>query len=215
VITILLADDQAIIRDGLRSIFSLEPDMAIVGEAENGAQAVQLVRVLAPDIILMDVRMPDTDGLAALERLKGLAPRSSVIMLTLYDDPDYLLKAVSSGAAGYILKDASRDELIRAVRIVAGGGAIIAPSMLPALLHKVGQMPLASSTMPACAPEKLSQRELQVLRLIADGQTNQEIADELILSPTTIKTHVQNILTKLGVSDRTQAAVYAVRCGLI
>ncbi len=193
-------------------MLSLEPDLLIVGEAGDGQQAVRLAKTLSPDIVLMDVRMPGTDGLTALEQLKAVAPRSSVIMLTLYDDPNYLLRAVSAGAAGYILKDASRDELVRAVRVTAEGGAIIAPSMLPALLRQVGRT-LTASAHPSA--EKLSARELEVLRLIAEGCTNQEIAEKLILSPTTVKTHVQNILQKLGVSDRTQAAVHAVRCGLI
>jgi DNA-binding NarL/FixJ family response regulator len=212
VISILLVDDQAIVREGLGAMLSLEPDMLVVGEAGNGLQAVRLVRELSPDIVLMDVRMPGMDGLTALERLKAVAPRSSVIMLTLYDDPNYLLRAVSAGAVGYILKDASRDDLVRAVRVAAEGGAIIAPSMLPPLLHQMERF----LAVPAhVSVEKLSARELEVLRLIAEGCTNQEIAEKLILSPTTVKTHVQNILQKLGVSDRTQAAVYAVRCGLI
>lgn len=214
-IRVLLVDDQSIVREGIRSMLSLEPDIQVVGEAENGAQAVTQVRRLMPDIVLMDVRMPGMDGLTALARLKQFAPRTSVIMLTLYDNTDYLFQAISSGAAGYILKDASRDELVRAVRIIAEGGAIIAPSLMPELLRRMGQMrpSLAVSAPPLV--EKLSERELEVLRLVAEGQTNQEIAEKLILSPTTVKTHVQNILQKLGVSDRTQAAVYAVRYGLI
>lgn len=193
-------------------MLSLEPDMLVIGEAEDGQQAVRLAKELSPDIILMDVRMPGMDGLTALEEMKAVAPRSSVIMLTLYDDPNYLLRAVSAGAAGYILKDASRDELVRAVRVTAEGGAIIDPAMLPALLRQVKR---ATTPSTLIGKEKLSARELDVLRLIAEGYTNQEIAEKLILSPTTVKTHVQNILQKLGVSDRTQAAVYAVRCGLI
>jgi len=217
VISILVVDDQTIVREGLRSMLALEPDLKVVGEAENGEQAVRLVLRWVPQVVLMDVRMPGMDGLTALERIKSVSPRTSVIMVTLYDDPDYLLRAIAAGAAGYVLKDASREELVRAVRITAEGGAIIAPSMLPQLLRQVGQMMSAlTPAIPACTPiEKLSDRELEVLRLVAEGCTNQEIAEKLIVSPTTIKTHVQNILQKLGVSDRTQAAVYAVRCGLI
>lgn len=216
-IRIVLVDDQTIVREGLRSMLSPEPDIVIVGEAGNGAEALTLVPQANPDVVLMDVRMPGMDGLTALERLKGLVPRTSVIMVTLYDDPDYLLRAVSAGAAGYILKDASRDELVRAVRVTADGGAIIAPPLLAELLSRMSQAP---TQPPAAAPacdlgERLSERELQVLRLIADGRTNQEIAEELTIGATTVKTHVQNILQKLSVSDRTQAAVYAVRCGLI
>ncbi len=214
-ISVLLVDDQAIVREGLRSMLGLEPDITIIGEAANGEQAISLARNLLPAVILLDVRMPGMDGLAALERIKAVAPRSSVIMVTLYDDPDYLMRAVCSGAAGYVLKDSTREELIRAVRITVEGGAVIAPSLLPQLLRKVGQMATTPPVEACILVEPLSDRELEVLRLIAEGKTNQEIAEVLIVSPTTIKTHVQNILHKLGVSDRTQAAVYAVRCGMI
>ena len=215
-IRILLVDDQAIVREGIRSMLSLEPDLVVVGEAKDGEEAVRQVRTLAPDLVLLDVRMPGMDGITALQRIKQLAPRTSVIMLTLYDDPDYLLQAISAGAAGYILKDTSRAELVRALRVTAEGGAMVAPTLLPELLRRMSHM-LQTLPAPTCAApqEKLSPRELEILRLIAEGRTNQEIAASLFLSPTTVKTHVQNILQKLGVSDRTQAAVYAVRCGLI
>jgi DNA-binding NarL/FixJ family response regulator len=216
-ISVLLVDDQTIVRQGLRSLLSLESDIVVVGEAADGRQAVELVQSLSPDIVLMDVRMPHMDGLQALRRIKAVAPKVSVIMVTLYDDPNYLLEAVSAGAAGYILKDATRQELIRAVRLIAEGGAIIAPTMMPDLLHQMERM-MAAQGSPFLADalqDTLTEREIEVLRLIAEGCTNQEIASVLIISPTTVKTHVQNILQKLNVSDRTQAAVYAVRSGLI
>jgi len=214
-IRVLIVDDQAIVREGIKSMLAMEGDMAVVGEAANGLEALQRVATDPPDVVLMDVRMPEMDGLTALARLKALAPRTSVLMMTLYDDPDYLLRAVASGAAGYLLKDSSRDELLRALRITAEGGATIAPSLLPALLQRLSS-PGSAVTAPSCELEGLlSERERQVLALIAEGLTNQEIAERLVVSPTTIKTHVQNILQKLDVSDRTQAAVYAVRCGLI
>jgi DNA-binding NarL/FixJ family response regulator len=214
-IRVLIVDDQAIVREGIKSMLAMEADVAVIGEAANGLEALQRVATDPPDVVLMDVRMPEMDGLTALERLKALAPRTSVLMMTLYDDPDYLLRAVSSGAAGYLLKDSSRDELLRALRITAEGGATIAPSLLPELLKRLSR-PGAEGPDRACEYEGLlSDRERQVLALIAEGLTNQEIAERLVVSPTTIKTHVQNILQKLDVSDRTQAAVYAVRCGLI
>lgn len=214
-IRVLIVDDQAIVREGIKSMLAMEGDMAVVGEAANGLEALQRVATDPPDVVLMDVRMPEMDGLTALARLKALAPRTSVLMMTLYDDPDYLLRAVASGAAGYLLKDSSRDELLRALRITAEGGATIAPSLLPGLLQRLSS-PGSAVTAPSCELEGLlSERERQVLALIAEGLTNQEIAERLVVSPTTIKTHVQNILQKLDVSDRTQAAVYAVRCGLI
>jgi DNA-binding NarL/FixJ family response regulator len=216
VIKILLVDDQSIVREGLRAMFSLEVDLNVVGEAANGKEALRIVNRLAPDVILLDIRMPDMDGLTALARLKAAAPRASVVMLTLYDDRNYLLRAIADGAAGYILKDSSREELVRAVRIVADGGAIVAPSMLPEVLKRVGQMGAGASSWQSAQPvETLTGRELQVLRLVAQGYSNQEIAEQLIVSPTTIKSHVQNILRKLDASDRTQAAVQAVRRGLI
>jgi DNA-binding NarL/FixJ family response regulator len=215
-ISILIVDDQAVVRDGLRSMLRIEPDMSVIGEAADGQEAVELASALHPDVILLDVRMPGMDGLTTLPQLKARCPRSSVIMVTLYDDPDYLVAAVSAGAAGYVLKDATREELVRAVRITADGGAIIAPSMLPQLLRTMGRVMGSLDGTPTCSPVNvLSGREMEVLRLVAEGCTNQEIAARLILSPTTIKTHVQNILQKLEVSDRTQAAVLAVRCGLI
>lgn len=215
-IRVLIVDDQAIVRQGLRAMLQAEPDLTVVGEAEGGEQALGLVRALAPDIVLMDVRMPGMDGLAALEQIKSCAPRVSVIMVTLYDNPEYLFRAVALGAAGYVLKDASRAELLRAVRVTAEGGAIVAPSLMPQLLREVAH---PSRSLAACAGlpahDALSPRELEVLRLMAEGLTNQEIAERLILSPTTIKSHVQSIMDKLGASDRTQAAVRAVRSGLI
>ncbi len=215
-IRVLIVDDQAIVRQGLRAMLQAEPDLNVVGEANGGEQALRLVRELTPDIVLMDVRMPGMDGLAALEQVKTIAPRVSVIMVTLYDSSEYLFRAVSLGAAGYVLKDASRAELLRAVRVTAEGGGIVAPSLMPQLLREIAHpsRTLGGATGAPLA-EALSPRELEVLRLIADGLTNQEIADRLILSPTTIKTHVQNIMDKLGASDRTQAAVRAVRGGLI
>jgi two-component system, NarL family, response regulator DegU len=216
-ISVLLVDDQTIVRQGLRSLLSLESDIVVVGEAADGRQAVELVQRLSPNIVLLDVRMPHMDGLQALRRIKAIAPQVSVIMVTLYDDPNYLLEAVSAGAAGYILKDATRQELIRAVRLIAEGGAIIAPTMMPDLLRQMERL-MATQGSPIMADtlhNTLTEREIEVLRLIAEGCTNQQIAEMLIISPTTVKTHVQNILQKLNVSDRTQAAVYAVRSGLI
>lgn len=215
-IRIMLVDDQIIVREGLSAMLGVEDDIVVVGQAGGGAEALRLLPQINPDVVLMDVRMPGMDGLTALDQLKSLYPTLSVIMVTLYDDPDYLYRAVSAGAAGYILKDASRAELLSAVRTVAAGGAIISPGMLRDLLGHISQLIDTSTANQPCAPELgLTRREVEVLGLMAEGLTNQEIADRIIVSPTTVKTHVQNILQKLGVSDRTQAAVYAVRCGLI
>lgn len=213
-ITILLVDDQAVVRDGLRAMLQTEPDFHVVGEASRGEQALALAARFKPDVILLDVRMPGMDGLDTLARLKSLVPGSSVIMVTLYNNAEYLLEAVTAGASGYILKDSTREEFVRAVRAVREGGAIISPSMLPELLEHIRQSP-GLHPCDIDTVSKLTPREVEVLRLLAQGHTNQQIADACFLSPATVKTHVQNIFLKLGVSDRTQAAVVAVRCGLI
>ncbi|MGI6374406.1 MAG: response regulator [Anaerolineae bacterium] len=215
-IRIVLVDDQTVVREGLRSLLAPEPDMAVVGEAADGVEAIAAARTLRPDIILLDVRMPRLDGLAALKRIKEVSPRSGVIMVTLYDDTEYLMRAVADGAAGYVLKDASRAALVEAVRVTYEGGGLISPALMPRLLREVGR--LLEREGPGKPPEgtlALTDRETQVLRLVAEGLTNQEIAGRLFISPTTVKTHVQNTLIKLGVSDRTQAAVQALRLGLI
>jgi len=219
VIRVLLVDDQAVVREGLKSMLAPESDIRVVGEAANGQQAIAQASRLSPDVVLMDVRMPGMDGLTALEALKRIQPRTSVLMVTLYDDYQYLERAVIAGAAGYILKDASRDEVVRAVRVTAEGGAIIDPSVLPGLLERMSRLATSIASGPADElshrMEQLTPREIEVLRLVAKGRTNPQIAEELILSPTTVKTHIQNILQKLDVSDRTQAAVLAVRHGLL
>ena len=214
-IRVFIADDQSVVREGLKSMLNPEPDIDVVGEASNGEEALRNVGISCPDIVLMDVRMPGMDRLAALERLKAVHPRISVVMVTLYDDPDYLLRAVSAGAAGYLLKDATREDLLRAIRVIAEGGALIAPSMLPDLLHRLTRGVGIAEAASVRSTEVLTERELQVLRLVAQGLTNGQIAELLILSPMTVKTHVQNILQKLDVSDRTQAAVQAARRGLV
>lgn len=215
-IRVLLVDDQTIVREGLRSLLAPEPDMVVVGEAGDGREAIVAAGALKPDIVLLDVRMPHMDGLAALAKIKEASPLSSVIMVTLYDDTDYLMRAVALGAAGYVLKDASRSALIEAVRVTAEGGGIISPTVLPQLLSEVGRMlERHEREGPLPGEQALSARELEVLGMVAEGLTNHEIAERLFLSPTTVKTHVQNILVKLGVSDRTQAAVRALRAGLI
>ena len=185
-IRVLIVDDQAIVRAGIRSMLAPEPDIIVVGEAGGGEEGIGLALDLKPDVVLMDVRMPIMDGLTALERLKKTVPSASVIMVTLYDDTDYLLRAVSAGAAGYILKDAHRSELVRAVRVTADGGAIIEPMMLPQLLQLMGPSLMGMDRSVTYSAEALSPRELQVLRLIAEGCTNQEIADTLIVGATTI-----------------------------
>ena len=216
-IRVLVVDDQAIVREGLVSMLVPEPDISVIGEAQDGDEALQRAIALTPDIVLMDVRMPHTDGLTALFEIKRALPACAVIMVTLYDDPAYLMRAVANGAAGYVLKDSSRVELLRAVRTTAEGGAIIDSTMLPSLLNQVSDM-LAGGHLdrdPAPPTQPLTPRESEVLALVAEGLTNIQIGERLVISPTTVKSHVQSILHKMDVSDRTQAAVLAVRRGLI
>ncbi|MEN6478871.1 MAG: response regulator transcription factor [Anaerolineales bacterium] len=211
-IRVLLVDDQLVVREGLRAMLAPEPDIVVVGEASDGEEAITAAHDTQPDVILLDVRMPRMDGLEALKQIKAVAPRSAVVMVTLYDNTDYLLRAVAQGAAGYVLKDSSRADLVEAVRLVADGGGLISPSLMPRLLREVSK--LLAHEQVASLP-LLSAREVEVLTLVAEGLSNQEIGDRLYVGAATVKTHLQNIMLKLGVSDRTQAAVRGMRLGLI
>lgn len=210
-IRLLIADDHELARIGIRSMLSSERWIEIVGEASNGREAVELCHQLAPDIALLDVRMPEMDGLAATRAIKQVHPQISVLIVTTHEQPDYLVAALKAGAAGYILKDVTHQDLIRAIRQVLRGEAILNGEMAAQALRRLASDP---ATMRATPPERLTARELSVLRLIAQGRTNREIASALMLSVGTIKIHVEHIIAKLGVSDRTQAAVRAIELGL-
>jgi DNA-binding NarL/FixJ family response regulator len=209
---LMIVDDHELARSGLRSMLSHQSDVTIVGEATNGRDAVEQCRILRPDLILMDVRMPEMDGLAATETIKRECPSISVIIMTLYEDADYLLSALQAGAAGYLLKDATQRDVVNAVRQVLRGESILSPEMTTQLLRRLASQPLnhASGSI-----ERLTPRELDVLRLLVEGQTNREIAYNLHISVGTVKAHVEHIIAKLGVSDRTQAAVRAVEMRLL
>jgi len=211
VIRVLLVDDQAVIRNGLRAMLSTAPGITVVGEAGNGQEALALARQLHPDVILMDIRMPDMDGLEATRRLRDSQVQASVIMLTMHQDIEYLLKAISCGAAGYLVKEIDADTLINTIQTVAAGGSIIEPQLLRSLLRRISAMPAPRESRL----ERLTNREEDVLILLGKGLSNREIADQLVLSTETVKSHVSAILSKLHLSDRTQAAIYAVRHGLI
>ena len=211
---VIIADDHELARLGLRTMLVPEPDLEIVGEAATGHEAVALSRRLHPDIVLMDVRMPDLDGLAATRAIKEELPRTSILVVTLSEDPDYLLEALRAGAAGYVLKDASRREVIAAVRQVLTGESPLDPRLAAQLIRRLaGQA--KEEEQPASHGDKLTPRELEVIRLVAKGKTNAEIARSLFVSVGTVKVHVERIIDKLGVSDRTQAAVRAVELGYI
>jgi DNA-binding NarL/FixJ family response regulator len=211
---IIIADDHELARLGLRTMIEPEPDLEVVGEAATGREAVALSSQLQPDLVLMDIRMPDLDGLMATRAIKQELPRTSILIVTLSEDPDYLLEALRVGAAGFVLKDASRREVVAAVRQVLSGESPLDPKLAAQLIRR-----LAGQTPPKLEPAKhgdnLTQRELEVLRLVAEGKTNHDIAQALFVSVGTVKVHVERIIDKLGVSDRTQAAVRAVELGYL
>src|SRR5207245_9600824 len=207
---VMLVDDHELVRQGIATMLSSSPDIQVVGEAKTGREALEMARTQLPDIVLMDVRMPDMDGLEATRRIKEERPRTAVIMVTMHDNPAYLREAVRAGAAGYLLKDVSKDELLDAIRQVATGGAFIESQMLKGMLPEVKP----GAPVPSAA-RNLTKREPEILGHVAEGLSNRKIADRLVLSPETVKSHVAAILEKLNVSDRPQAALYAVRNGLV
>jgi DNA-binding NarL/FixJ family response regulator len=203
-IRLLIVDDHPIMRDGLRGVFTDDAEFEVVGEAGDGAEAVRLAKRLDVDVILMDLRMPTMGGVEAITRLRELRHPARVLILTTYDTDRDVLPAINAGATGYLLKDAPRDELLRAVRAAHAGQSVLAPSVASTLIGLVG----------TSGPDALSPRELEVLRLVADGATNQVAARRLLVSETTIKTHLLHIYTKLGVRDRAAAVAVAFKRGL-
>ncbi|HZE39475.1 MAG TPA: response regulator transcription factor [Stackebrandtia sp.] len=206
VIRLLIADDHPIVRDGLSGMFAATEGFEVLGEASDGAEAVRMARALTPDVILMDLRMPGTDGLAAITELKRLGVASRVLVLTTYDTDSYVLPAIEAGATGYLLKDAPREDLLKAVRAAATGASVLAPSVASRLMHRV--------RTPG-GEEPISQREREVLELVAAGNSNREVAAKLFISEATVKTHLLHIYTKLGVSDRAAAVAEAFHRGLL
>ena len=208
-IRVLVVDDHAVVRQGLRTFLELQDDIEVVGEAADGEQALASAAALEPDVVLTDLVMPRLDGVSALQRLRERAPATRVIVLTSFLDDDKVLPAVRAGAAGYLLKDVQPAELVRAIRMVDRGEALLHPAVAARVLRE-----LAGDDTRAERNELLTPRELEVLALLAGGRANKAIARELGVAEKTVKTHVGNILGKLGLSDRTQAALYAVREGL-
>ena len=207
-VRLLIADDHPVVRQGLRAFLETQPGVEIVGEAVDGEDAVLQVERLLPDVVLMDIVMPKIDGIEAIRRLRDVSPSTQAIVLTSFADDDKIVAAVRAGAAGYLLKDARPQELIDAIRAVARGEALLAPSIAARLIRELSR----PNEDPAA--EVLTARELDVLRLIANGRSNKEIAADLVLSEKTVKTHVSHVLDKLGLADRTQAAIFAVKHGL-
>ena len=204
-IRVLIADDHPVVRDGLSGLFTADPEFEVLGGAADGAEAVRLGRALQPDVILMDLRMPRMDGVTAITELARAGVSARVLVLTTYDTDSHVLPAIEAGATGYLLKDAPREELLRAVRAAARGEAVLSPAVATRLMGR----------MRAPEAEPLSQRELDVLRLVAEGTTNRESAARLFISEATVKTHLAHIYAKLGVSDRAAAVAVAFGRGLL
>jgi DNA-binding NarL/FixJ family response regulator len=205
VTTVLLVDDHPVVREGLRGMIDAEHDLTVLGEAGSGAEAIALAESLRPDVILMDLRMPDVDGVTATERILAALPRTRIVVVTTYESDSDILRAVEAGAAGYLLKDASRAELAEAVRDAARGKTVLAPTVADRLVHFVRQPTSAA----------LSTREVEVLGHVAKGKSNAEIGRELHISEATVKTHLLRAFNKLGVSDRTAAVTTAMSLGLL
>ncbi len=216
-IRILLADDQALFREGLRTLLSVHPDFVVVGEAANGQEALQLAASLRPTVVLMDLRMPILDGVAATRRLHASQPECRVIILTTFDDDEYVFDGLRAGAVGYLLKDVPSEKLAEAIRAAARGETFLQPSVatkVVAEFTRLTQQNIVPKPAPPSLIEPLSERELEILRLVAHGSSNREIANALFITEGTAKNHLTNILSKLGVRDRTQAALKARELGL-
>jgi DNA-binding NarL/FixJ family response regulator len=212
-ISVLIVDDQRLVRTGFRVILASEPDIDVVGEAADGVEALQLVRSSAPDVVLMDIRMPHLDGLEATRQVLAQS-RSRVVILTTFDSDEYVYEALRAGASGFLLKDAPADQLLAAIRCAATGDALIDPSVTRRLITRFARSLRPTDTSPAQL-RQLTERELQVLRLIARGLSNTEIAADLVIEESTVKSHIGRILTKLNLRDRVQAVVLAYETGLV
>jgi DNA-binding NarL/FixJ family response regulator len=214
-IRILLADDQALVRAGFRSLLDAQDGIEVIGEAADGEEAVRLAKDLAPDVVLMDIRMPGMDGLAATKRIAEdeRLDQTRIIILTTFDVDEYVFEAVRGGASGFLVKDTEPAELIQAVRVVAGGEALLSPSVTRRLIEEFATR--AKEPKPSTDLEALTDREREVMALVATGLTNEEIAQQLFISPATAKTHVSRAMMKLGARDRAQLVVFAYETGLV
>jgi DNA-binding NarL/FixJ family response regulator len=214
-IRVVVADDQALVRGGFRLMLEQQPDIEVCGEAADGAQAVALVRERRPDVVLMDIRMPGTDGLEATRRILdgGVAATTRVLVLTTFDLDEYVVAALRAGASGYLLKDVDPSDLVSAIRAVAAGDAALGPTVVARLIDEYVRVSRAGTEAPRLST--LSAREREVLALLAEGLTNREIADRIVVSPATVKTHVASVLAKLDLRDRVQAVILAYESGLV
>ncbi|MFJ2058607.1 response regulator [Streptomyces sp. NPDC087908] len=215
-IRVLIVDDQVMVREGFSVLLGAMPDIEVVGEAVNGREAVAQVAVLHPDVVLMDIRMPELNGIDATREIVAADADAKVLVLTTFDLDEYVYQALRAGASGFLLKDASARQLADGVRVVAAGEALLAPTVTKRLINEFAKAPGSAPRPPAMAQiGELTERETEVLVLIAQGLSNSEIAEHLVVAESTIKTHVSRILVKLGLRDRTQAAVFAYEAGLV
>ena len=215
-IRVLLVDDQALVRSGFRLILETRDDIEVVGEAADGREAVDLARRVRPDVVLMDVRMPHVDGVEATLRLAAAGLPARVLILTTFDLDEYVYEAIRAGASGFLLKDVQPAQLVEAIRVVAAGEALLAPTVTRRLLdHFADALPSTEPKPPRPDLARLTERELEILKLLARGLSNAELADALFLSETTVKTHISSVLRKLGLRDRVQAVVLAYEAGLV
>jgi DNA-binding NarL/FixJ family response regulator len=213
-ISVLIADDQDLVREGLRIMLDAEPDVRVVAEARTGFDAVQQTRQVDTDVVLMDIRMPELDGIEATARLVRGGCRARILILTTYDLDEYVYRAMLAGASGFLLKDATREQLVAAVRTVAAGDALLAPAITRRLIQEFCRVQPTDAALAAAAA-RFTPRELEILRLIARGLSNAEISAELFLAEATVKTHIARILAKVGLRDRVQLVVYAYENGII
>jgi DNA-binding NarL/FixJ family response regulator len=216
-VRIVVADDHQVVRTGFAALLDTQPDFTVLGTASDGAEAVRMSRALRPDVVLMDVRMPGTDGIEATRQLTGRPDGPRVIILTTFDLDEYVYDALRAGASGFLLKDVTAERLFDAVRVVAAGEALLAPAVTRRLISEFARLPpkAADQQTPAAVIAELTQRETEVLRLLAEGLSNPEIAGRLVVTEETVKTHVSRVLHKLGLRDRTQAVVLAYESGLV
>jgi DNA-binding NarL/FixJ family response regulator len=210
-VRVLLVDDDDLMRAGLRAVLSSDPRLEVVGEAGDGAFAIERARTLRPDVVLMDVRMPGLDGIAATRELLAAAPGTRVVMLTTFEEDEYIFGGLSAGASGFLLKRTRPEELIAAIHTVAAGDALLSPSVTRRVVDRMARAPVR----PAVVADELTPREREVLALVARGLTNAEIARDLVVEESTVKTHVKRILAKLDLRDRVQAVIYAYETGLV
>jgi len=216
-IRVLVADDHPVVREGLSTIVDVEDDITVVGQASDGGEALRLARQLRPDVVLMDLKMPNVDGVEAIKRIRGELPETHILILTTYADEEYIMDGIRAGARGYLLKDASPDELVRAVRLVARGESLLQPTVAARVLDKLSELMTADETPPsASTPDmRLTAREREVLRLLAGGARNHDVAEALFISERTVKNHISSAMQKLDANTRAEAVAKAIQLGLL